>query len=222
MKQQLPRHVLMVPSRGGGPAHNVIVPAFLGSEPRLYTIDLAFAPDRKSYAFRYTRHVTNPGSAQARTPRVAIGGSGAQHLIQSKKKWMRSLLRVVKAHDRGDVSSQTVADHLAGLNHEVHLGTRDGSVGPRCIVAWRHKKSGIHRGGGAQQFYTNTTRDANSPALPTIGQGMDIAALAKTMAPHLMEMFKAMREGRPAKELDKDEINAELARLPDKPDEDLR
>ena len=54
MKNQLPRHMVLMP---GAPAHNVFVPAFVGEDARLYTIDLVFASDRKSYQFRYTRHV---------------------------------------------------------------------------------------------------------------------------------------------------------------------
>jgi hypothetical protein len=221
MKKQLPRHMVRMPG-GGGPAHNVIVPAFIGNEPRLYTIDLAFAPDRKSYRFRYTRHVVNkPTLATARTPRLGIAGTGALYLIQHKK-WKRSLLRLVRANDHGHVSSRAVADHLANLNYEVHLGVTDKSVGPRCIVAWRHRKGGVHKGGGGHEFYTGTTRDASSPSLPTIANGMDIHALVGVMMPRMTKMFEAMRAGQQEKELDKDELNAELARLPDKPDENLR
>jgi len=58
MKKQFPRHMVMMPGNAA-PAHNLMVTAFLRNEPRLYTIDLAFAPDRKNYQFRYTRHVVN-------------------------------------------------------------------------------------------------------------------------------------------------------------------
>jgi len=51
---------------------------------------------------------------------------------------------------------------------------------------------------------------------------MDISALVTAITPHMMATLESMRAGQPAKELDKDEINAELARLPDKPDENLR
>jgi hypothetical protein len=224
MKKQLPQHMVQMPTGGGGPAHNVIIPAFLGKELRLYTIDLAFAPDLKSYAFRYTRHVGDkPPLSPPRTPRVAIGGSGALYLTRdAKKKWIRSLLRMVKANHRGRVSPRAVADHLAKLNSEVHLGIRDKSVGPRCIVAWRHRKGGVQNSGGAHQFYSGTTRDASSPSLPTIGTGMDIEAICSVVSPFTTKMFEAMWAGHPAEELNKDEINAELARLPDKPDEILR
>ena len=214
METELPRHVVQLQE----PAHNVLIPAFLGNEPRLYSIDLAFAPNRQSSAFRWTRHVVK---GTARTPRLAIAGSGLHYLRPRMNKWTSSLLRVVKANDRGVVSPHTVADHLANLNYEVHEA--DKSVGPRCIVAWRHKKGGaVHKGGGGHQFYTEKTRDTASPVLPTIGRGMDIPAIVNVLMPHSNEMLRAMREGRPAKELDKDKINAELARLPDKPDENLR
>src|SRR5438128_789579 len=100
LKKQFPRHMLRI--AGDGPlAHNVFVPAFLGKEPRLYTIDLVFAPDRQSYAFRYTRHVVEkPALAAPRTPRIGVAGSGALYLAQDTK-WMRSLLRMVRANDRG-------------------------------------------------------------------------------------------------------------------------
>jgi hypothetical protein len=89
MQKQLPRHMVRMPGNAGV-AHHVIVPAFLGKEPRLYSIDLVFAADRKSYKFRYTRHV-NPGGCS--TPQLGIGGSGAPHLMRSDT-WMRNLLDV--------------------------------------------------------------------------------------------------------------------------------
>ncbi|HEY8031287.1 MAG TPA: hypothetical protein VIF02_02625 [Methylocella sp.] len=223
MKKQFPRHMVHMPG-GGGPTHNVIVPAFFGGEPRVYTIDLVFAPDRKSYKFRCTRHVADkPPLVSPKTPRLALAGSGGLYLAQDKKKkWIPSLLRMVRAYDRGQVSPHAVADHFANLNNEVHLGLSDKSVGPRCIVAWRPKKGSVHDRGGGHQFYTGTTRDASSPSLPTIVNGMDVQAIVNVTTPHWTKMFEAMRAGQPAKEPNKDEINAELARLPDKPDENLR
>jgi hypothetical protein len=51
MEKQLPRHMLHLP-RDGGPAHNVIVPAFLGNEARLYIL-----PTGRNYGFRDRRLV---------------------------------------------------------------------------------------------------------------------------------------------------------------------
>jgi hypothetical protein len=216
MKRQLPSHLIRIPGPGG-PGHNVLVTAFLNDKVRFYTIDLVFTPDRKRFAFRYTRFVT-PGPAR-RTPRIGIGGSGAQHLVRDQR-WMRPLLRVAGAYERAQVTSRVVADHLANLNSEVHR--HNGTVGPSCIVAWRNRKGGHHREGSGHAFYTDGVPDANTRSLPTIVGGMDVNALMGVMIPRTSKVLKAMLAGMPDRELDKDELNAELSRLPDKPDETLR
>src|SRR6185312_15378076 len=148
LKREFPSHMVRMP---GQRSHSVVVPAFVGEEIRLYEISLVLTPDGKQY-FRSTRHVANPRpGATPRTPRLAIAGSGALHLTKNKK-WIRGLLRLVKASDRRQVQPIAVADHLAKLNHEVHLA--DKLVGPNCIVAWRHRKGGVYKGGGAHQFYS--------------------------------------------------------------------
>jgi hypothetical protein len=224
MKKQFPPHMVRMPV----PSHDVIATAFQGKEPRLYTIGLALSPDRKSSAFRYTRLVVDASIARPRTQPVALGGSGGLYLARNTKKWMRSLLRMVKANDRGQLSSLAVADHLAKLNNEVHLGINDKSVGPRCIVAWRHRKGGVHNTGGAQQSFTGTTRDTSSPSIPTISHGMDVAAICtaigKVMMPVMFKRLEALQAGKPLPEEPNNqaEINAELALLPETPDENLR
>ncbi len=123
IKNQLPGHVQRIPGTSG-PTHSVVVAAFLGEEARLYTIDLAFAPNRKTYAFRCARHVNDkPSHISPRPPPLAIGGNGAIQLLKDKK-WMRNLFRVVRASDRKKVSQYAVADHLASLNHKVHQADR--------------------------------------------------------------------------------------------------
>jgi hypothetical protein len=133
---------------------------------------------------------------------------------------MRKLLRIVNAHDRGSISALAVADHLAAINNDV--GITDASVGPRSIVAWRYRKGGIQNGGGGHQFYTSTTRDRSSTSLPTIGNGMDITAVIDAIAGPTMQRLEAMLRGESAAEVDEAEINAALAKLPEKWDEDLR
>lgn len=152
---------------------------------------------------------------------MRIAGSGALHFLKDRK-WIRNLLRVVKAYDRGQMSPRAVADHLASLNNEVHLRVADKSVGPRCIVAWRNRKGGVHKGGGAEAWYTGTTRDATAPFLPIIGNGKDITALLQKLQPHAIKAFAATRAGTKADSVDEEELNAAIARLPDKPDENLR
>ena len=218
MKREFPPHMLRIPGPAG-PAHNVLCTAFCDGEPRFYTIDLVFASDRKSFKFCYTRHVNDkPVLVKPRTPRMAIGGSGSDYLTQ-EKKWMRSLLRMVRANDRGQVSSLVVADCLAKLNDEVHRGIRDNSVGERCIVAWRHRKGGVHKGGGAHQFYTGKIRESDSTSIPIMSHGQDLQAFFQVVVPEMQNNLMAMMAGQEAKEMNRDEINAKLARLPDKPDE---
>jgi hypothetical protein len=222
MKRQFPQHMIRIPGKGG-PAHHVIVTAFLGDEPRFYTIELEFAQDRKNYRFRYVCHVIGKPTPGAGTPRFGLAGTGGLYLDQDQdKKWIRPLLRLVRAYDHRQVSSYAVADLLASVNNEVHLGITDRSVGPRCIVAWRNRKEGIHKGGGGHQSYTGTTRDANVPSLPIIGHGMDISALCRVLMPHSLKSLDAMRSGEHGINLYPDELKEEVARLPDKPDENLR
>lgn len=219
-KSQLPRHLLQMPG-DGSVAHHVIVPAFLGNEPRLYSIDLILSPDRKSHQFRYTRHEAKEpsGVAPPSTQRFALGGSGARYVMRDRER-MRSLLHILKRNDRGKVSALAVADCLAQLNNEVHQVVK--SVGPRCVVAWRFRKGGFHGGGGGHQFYSGKQRDSSSSSLPSIANGMDVNTLAEVLMPHMRDMWTAMQAGEPIPEPDSDEINAALARLPHEPDEDLR
>jgi hypothetical protein len=128
----------------------------------------------------------------------------------------------VAAHDRGRITARTVADAFAALNQRVSGSLRDDTVGPQCIVAWRHRKKGIHKGGGGHQGYTGTARDQNNPPLPTIGAGTDIRALVEAMMPHFVKQFEGWRTGTASAELDPEAVNADLANLPDTPDEQLR
>lgn len=221
LQRQLPRHLMRLPS-GVVATHNIVIPAFVGSEARLYSIDLAMAPDRKRSAFRYTRHVVDPtGARPNRVPRVGLAGSGA-HYLSRDKRWIRRLLTLVRASDRKQISAHAVSDHLAGLNYLTHVNTADGSVGPRSIVVWRHAKSGVYRGGGAHQFYDGLSRQPDSGALPTITNGMDLRALVGAMMPHMLEQFQTLREGQAPFAIDEGAINAALAQLPEHPDENLK
>ncbi|MBI3704769.1 MAG: hypothetical protein HY244_13220 [Rhizobiales bacterium] len=219
LKEQLPSHMAQMPSGNGGPSHSVLIPAFLGNESRLYTIDLIFTSDRKKSWFVYNRRVVDKTT---RAPRLAIAGSGVPYL-QRNKGWIRSLLRVIRAYDSGHASEVAVADYLAKLNYEVHLGMSEKTVGPRCIVAHRNSKRSIRKGGGGHLFYTGTTRDTNHPSLPSIVTGMDFDALVKVLMPHAAKMSEATLSGQSEPPND-DEINSEWARLSHshKPDENLR
>ncbi len=222
IQKQLPRHLQSM-HRSVQPAHNVLIPAFLNDSARMYSIDLVFSPDRSKCWFRHTRHVVAApnGEHTSRTPRIGIAGSGAAHLL-NKKDWTRGLLRLVRACDRKQVSHQAVSDHMARISYRVSQHTRDGSVGPRCMVIWRNRKASLHKGGGGHQYYTGTTRDQSNPGLPTISNGMDLQALIGVLMKHMPQMLPRPGEvGMPTPEMDTEAINRDLAKLPETPAEDL-
>lgn len=114
-----------------------------------------------------------------------------------------------------------VADQLASINEFAHKNTVDGTVGPHCIVAWRHNKSGVHKGGGGHQFYENTKRTDDSCALPTIANGMDVQAIMQVTMPHIMELFSKQLLSGQEGDLDVAKLNSELANLPRHSNEEL-
>lgn len=207
MKKELPRHMASMPT----PAHSVFATAFLANKPRLYTIDM-LSKDRKQHFFRYTYWFVE-GNRQ-RPMWLNVGGSGSETLIQDQT-WIPPLLQIVRAHDRGRVPTLSVADHLAKLNNEVYL--RDKTVGPRCIVAWRHKAGGVHMGGGSQQFYNETARDddASEFAIPWIATGLDLRAIYGVVWPRVLS-------ANPNVPLDGAATQEDINRLPNKSDENLK
>lgn len=217
MKEQFPPHLIGLSQRAGN-SHAMLVSAFVGSEARLYGIGMNVPAESGSHEFVYTRWVRQPRNAP---PRLAAAGSGASYLI-GNRKWMRNLLRLVKAHDSGKLADEVVAEHLAALNFETHRSISNGTVGPASIVACRHRKGGVRNGGGKHWCFTGIQRDANTSMLPTIAGGTDLRALIGAIMPEFTKSMLGWHKGEPPKELDKDEINAALARLPDKPDESLR
>jgi hypothetical protein len=198
MQKQFPRHMARLPVRSS--VHNLFTTAFVGNEGRLYTIDFVSKSE-----IRCTRYMTNPETPKARTPRIGIAGSGAPYLLNDTR-WIRPLLRLLSAYDTERVSSRTVADQLASLNNDVHQ--KESSVGPRCIVAWRSKKGGIHKSDG-YQFYTGKTREQNTTPIPHIQYGIDAKAFVDVVNRH----FDGILRG---------SLNTELGQLPYDPDEKLR
>ncbi|MFN7977667.1 MAG: hypothetical protein U0P30_05985 [Vicinamibacterales bacterium] len=64
-------------------------------------------------------------------------------------------------------------------------------------------------------------RTRDDALLPTIGNGLDVQALVRAMLPHLMAHFESVKGGA-ASQLNAENINADLAKLPERPDEDLQ
>ena len=219
LEKQFPRHLRTLPTSVPA-AHQVLIPAFVGDSVRLYTIALQLAPDRRSYRFeKFRQSSAGPnGAPSGRAPRVALAGSGAL-VLHRKRAWIRDLLRLVKACDEKKISHNAVADHLAGINYLVHKGLADGSVGPRCMVVWKCRANGVHKAGGGMRFYSGTTKDLNGPMLPTISSGTDWRALVEALMPHVQKMFDNRGTGVPN---DVKAMNADLARIPTRPDDLLR
>lgn len=214
--RELPRNLVRLPIR----AHTIIVCAILRNEPRVYTIDLFVSEGGETF-YRCTRHVAPDRKGVPRvTPRIAMGGSGAMPLFSDRRNLTRELVRLVNAYERGRVSPETVADHLAMLNYRAYelMLQRDRSVSPTCIVVWRGRTGG-HR------FYSGTTCVESDGGFPTIANGMDVRAILEATGPmtreHMLAAWDAMERGETAPELDVDRMNAELAMLPSEPDERL-
>jgi hypothetical protein len=223
IQDKLPAHLVRI-HRDSVAAHNVIIPALVGIEARFYSIDLLFAPDRRTYRFRYRRlREVNSPNDRPRAPRVGVGGTGAQYLMNDRG-WFRDLLRILKASDQARISRRAAADYLARLGHEVYLSAQkaaDQTIGPRCIVSWRIAKNGNKGGGGGHQCYSRGERDPNTDFLPSITQGADLNALAAVIMPYSMKSLKALMEGNPDPGVDTISINESIRKLPREPDDDL-
>lgn len=215
-KDQLPRHLRQIPNSADA-MHNIVATAFVGDEPQCYRIDMRLGIDRKNYFFRHTRWITPAGQ----TPRFGLAGSGAHYLLKNKIR-IQPLLRMVRAYDAGKVQAETVADHFAKLNFEVHKHTLDKTVGPRCIVVWRNRKNGIHKDGGGMQHFTSIVRDKGPLSLPNIARGTDIVAVIDVLMPGMLRTLDELRTGKPVSEVNRIEVNEALAKLPEGPDEQLR
>src|SRR5581483_3915926 len=156
MERELPRHLAELPA--GKRTHLVVAPAFYGdwggSSARLYGIDLVRCPKHGQHfvARRY-------GMPKTGLPLpVALTGSGGPTLLKllEKPEWRSTLRRMVTASAHGRILPHTVADYLARLNEEVRKNNT--SVGPRCIVVWRHRLGG-RRFGGGYLYYSHGVRE---------------------------------------------------------------
>ena len=120
-----------------------------------------------------------------------------------------------------------MADHVAEIAYQWHLGTNDGTVGPDCVLVWRNSKLSAHKGGGGIQFFSHKNR-VQGASIPTIANGRDMSAFVKVLMdvtmPQMMKQMETMQRGEKAPKFDpkEDELNRRLAQIPDKPDEALR
>ena len=192
--------------------HYIIIPAFLNGEPRMYSIDLVCPPGQSKYWFRCTRHVRSLPNGQVTTSRIAIAGSGAAHLPHADP-WARKLLRIVSAYDAGRITPQAVASKFAYYNN--YVAEEDHAVGKRCIVTHRSLK-----GGGPVFLFNGTKKEKSSlsDAIPRIVCGRDMNAVLQTLMPFAISSLQASYQSGETK-MDIERINAELAKLPENPDD---
>jgi hypothetical protein len=218
MERELPQHLSELPAAAS--AHIVMVPAFYGtwqgSTARLYTIDSVQCPKHRQH-FVVRRHdLANTGVPMP----VAVAGSGGRILRDLLKdpKLRSPLRRMVKASARGRISAHTVADYLARLNYEAHKADPLGSVGPRCIIVWRHRLGGRRFGGGFL-YYKGATREHETVQRSLIPPLVDpgFAGFYRIMKRHI-----AHESGKSADQSLESEINTEMGLPGVFPEEKLR
>lgn len=205
--RQLPPHLKQL-AQDGTAEHHIIVPAFLNKDrARMYSIDnvIDLKHGRSMYRFSTHQHSADPCSPAIN---LALAGTGGL-LLTEDQTWMREFRYLMKKHSQGRIDEVIVADYLAQLNARVHSQER--TVGPRCIVVWRHRA-----GGGAQRYYTHGEVESSSPGIPSISNGMDVMAIATTY------MNELKRQGwgidHPG-EIDLQAVQERIAQLPTHPDD---
>ena len=84
-------------------------------------------------------------------------------------------------------------------------------------------------GGGSNAYFEGGKPDRSGSMnwIPNIGRGADMSAVLKILAGPMIERLSRMKSGDSIHDIsvidhfDKDKVNAELAKLPDKPDDTL-
>jgi hypothetical protein len=225
--RQFPRHLRNLWM--DNPEHQIVICAFKEGRPRIYLIDIVVNRSARQLQHRFIRVRTLPielhGQRAERGVLVAVGGSGGQSLLSRFPAKLREVRGILKAYDSEKISSSGVAHYLARLNHKVHLATPDGSVGSRCIVAWRP----LSGGGGHDYFDGGQHEQQVGPKLhfmPSLARGMDMAAVLAAVSQPFFDVMATLGPGETPTESHFDRSHAEqrrrVAELPELPDEDLK
>jgi hypothetical protein len=113
-----------------------------------------------------------------------------------------------------------VADRLASINANAAKKVKAETVSPACVVAWRHRPDGVHKGGGAERYYDAASRITSGPALPTISHGMDMIALTDVLGRYAAAVPQGfVMNGAP---LPAEAVGEQIRQLPTTPNESLR
>jgi hypothetical protein len=175
----------------------------------------------------FQRFLPEMGTRQINTTTlIKATGSGAVVLANAPEK-LRELRRVLRAHERGDMTARRVADYMASLNAFIH--SRTNSVGPSCIVIWRPVAAGTGDG-GAHLSFVGRSVEPSTPHVPHIMGGNDMNAFCNLMFARLISAGKVPESLQPSllrmrgtgnEVVNTGDLNAELAKLPDKPNDAL-
>lgn len=205
---EIPRHLGSFENQ----VHSILIPAIVeGLGAQIYSIGIF--PGK---GVRLGRAVFDlPGKPAYR---LAAAGTGGAYLDRLDPEWRRRLLNLIKAFERGRVSELAVARQLAALNTEASENVP--SVGGRSIVSWR--APGSSGTGGGTFYFTGNELDSDSPSIPLISRGLDLAAIFTAIQPPLGEEVTGRSILNAMRKLDIDEVNRRLSELPSEPDEWLR
>lgn len=213
IKNQLPKYLLRFGINEF--CHSVVIPSFNNNHTKLYSIDLTMTPKNDGVDVRLNPHVVPRKRGKLMvTQRYFLAGTGGSYL-KLNKKWIRPLLSLTKKSDRGTINPEVVANELSKINYDVSKNISDKTVGPNCIVIWRNRRQGVHKGGGSHKFYTGDVADKNSPAIPALVGGMDVKAITDILLPMHMKHFEDKTE------VDYSLINDQLSQIPDMPSEEI-
>jgi hypothetical protein len=213
--REMPKYLLQVPDLGSA-AHVVLAPAFVSDKPTMYSLRLDI--DRKTKDVKVAAHRHETMEGPRRYARIGLAGSGAPVLVGQVGR-LRGLLRLIRKHERNRISAHFVAKQFAALNQEV--ANKVGSVGPDCIVAWRYRRNGLLKGGGAHMSFSGTDqKNGEALYLPSNTNGGDLSGLLRAVGPMMMDHMSKIMDGKD-EPFDDAAANEILKTLPRGPNEKL-
>lgn len=189
-----------------------------GVGARFYSIENVYDRSTRSLQYQFANYEQTalPSSPAAR---FGMAGTGDLYLAGKKDSWRRDLRSLLKAHDRGKVSADAVADRLAALSFEAPQNVSD-TVGPRSIVVWRPRPDRRRAcEGGAHRSYTGTARDVDIASIPSIMTGRDMTAISHALKNYVRTLPSG---GLSLGDAEAQEMLRLIARLPTHPDEKLQ
>lgn len=171
---ELPRFLRMLPKQYAQ-EHHLLAPAFVDGKAEMFHIAVSGRGK-----LLYNRHRLPQGQVAP----IKMAGSGAQHVADIPNIG-RDLLRLLKAHEDKRITSPAVATELAKLNQHAH--TKEGTVGPNCLVQWlRRDREDWERDRGTWfQFFDGPDLDRGGGMPPQLARGMDLTMIATRMRTRL-------------------------------------